>query len=77
MQGFKLKESKILRKLLSDINKFNREIQHSSEAKVESPGLNQAFENSNRSFSYHQDTIKYENQSGSHTQTFTSVSVSH
>ncbi|XP_054790102.1 type IV inositol polyphosphate 5-phosphatase 9-like [Prosopis cineraria] len=59
MKGFKLKESKILRKILSSDN-FGGEDQHphSSEAKLESSRLNQASTESNRSFSHHHDTKK-------------------
>lgn len=56
MQGFKLKESMILRKI-SNIDNFKGEKQNSSEAIKESPSLNQESAKS-RSF-YHQ-TKKYE-----------------
>ena len=54
MQGFNLKENKIMRKIFSSDN-FKGENQNSSEAKKESPSVNQA---SARCF-YHQ-TKKYE-----------------
>ncbi|XP_028805504.1 type IV inositol polyphosphate 5-phosphatase 9-like [Neltuma alba] len=57
MEGFKLKKSKILRKILSNDN-FDREDQHqhSPEAKLESSRLNKKSADSNRSLSHYHDT---------------------
>ncbi|BAU02649.1 hypothetical protein VIGAN_11220600 [Vigna angularis var. angularis] len=52
MQGLKLKESKIMRKILS-IDSFKGENQNSSEARKETPSLNQASAYSRKRF-YHQ-----------------------
>jgi len=57
MQGFKLKECKIMRKILS-IDSFKGENQNSSETRKETTSLNQASAYTGRSF-YHQ-TKKYE-----------------
>ena len=57
MQGFKLNESKILRKLLSFDNSKG-ENQNSSEAKKETHSLNQTSANSRTCFQHH--TKKYE-----------------
>jgi len=57
MQGLKLRESKIMKKILN-IDSFKGENQNSSEARKETPSLNQAPAYSRRHF-YHQ-TKKYE-----------------
>lgn len=57
MQSFKLKESKIMRKILT-IDSFKGENQNSSEARKETPSLNQASAYSRRRF--YPQTKKYE-----------------
>ncbi|KAK4280631.1 hypothetical protein QN277_012233 [Acacia crassicarpa] len=59
MEGFKLKKSKILRRILSNDNFDGGDHhQHSPEAELESSRLNRASADSNRSLSHHHDTKK-------------------
>lgn len=63
MEGFKLKKSKILRKILSNDNIYGEnKHQHLSEAGLHSSRLSQTSYESKRSLKHHHDKTKYENR---------------